>query len=83
MLSIVNSGCAKKSTTNTQIEIKIDTLSEQGKATIEKNLMTENGVSFVKAHLRKKVVTIVYDTTLKTKASLESKLQALGYKVNK
>ena len=72
--------CKNNSKPTKEISISIDTLYPEGKMMIERDLMTEQGVVFVKAHLRKKIITIVYDTTANTKEQLMRKIETLGFK---
>jgi len=81
MASLINSGCKNKTTANKEVNFKVDSLSVNGKANIEQILAKENGVIFVKAHLRKQVVTIVYDTIIASKNKFAGVLENMGYKV--
>ena len=72
-------GCQNKANSK-EINIKLDSLSVNGKSLIEQDISRENGVYFVKAHLRKKIVTIVYDTTLQSREQLFALLEKKGYK---
>ena len=76
----LNMGCGKKHDATKEINIRIENLNEPGKVLIEQNMARENGVISVKAHLKKKIVTIVYDTTKETQAQLIDKLGKLGFK---
>jgi copper chaperone CopZ len=85
MLSIVfmiNTGCKSKSKANSyaEISIKVDTFCEKGKAKIEEALSKEEGVIAVKAHLRKQIVTINYDSTKVNKDKLVAALEKSGFK---
>jgi len=82
LVFIVNTGCKSKSKNKnySELSIKVDTLCEQGKAKIEDELSKENGVIAVKAHLRKKFVTINYDSTKVNKDKLITDLENLGFK---
>jgi copper chaperone CopZ len=77
---VINTACENKTIASKEINFKLDSLSVNGKAIIEQNLAKENGVIFVKAHLRKQVVTIVYDTTIESKDKLVGALEKMGYK---
>ncbi len=76
----LNTACSSKHDANKEINIRIENLNEPGKVLIEQNMARENGVISVKAHLKKKIVTIVYDTTKETQAQLIDKLGKLGFK---
>jgi copper chaperone CopZ len=76
---MILSGCQNKANSK-EINIKLDSLSVNGKSLIEQDISREKGVYFVKAHLRKKIVTIVYDTTLQTPDQLFALLEKKGYK---
>ena len=78
----VNTGCKSKNKNKnySELSIKVDTLCEKGKAKIEDALSKENGVIAVKAHLRKKFVTINYDSTKINKDKLIADLENIGFK---
>jgi len=76
----LNTACNSKSGATKEISIKIENLNQPGKVLIDQNLSRENGVVSVTAHLKKKIVTIVYDTTKETQAQLIDKLGKLGFK---
>jgi len=82
LVFIVNTGCKSKCKNKnySEISIKVDTLCEKGKAKIEDALSKEEGVVAVKAHLRKKFVTINYDSTKVNKDKLVADLEKLGFK---
>ena len=77
---LINTACKNKNINSKEINLKLDSLSLNGKSSIEHNLAKVNGVYFVKAHLRKKVVTIVYDTTKESINTLRGSLEKMGYK---
>jgi copper chaperone CopZ len=77
---LIFSACKNKGVNTKEINIKLDSLSINGKSLIEKDIAKENGVFFVKAHLRKQIVTIVYDTTKENINQLIGKLEKMGYK---
>lgn len=76
----INTACKNNAGPSKEINIKIDSLSENGKSLIEQNLAKENGVISVKAHFRKRIITIVYDTTKESKDKLVGMLEKMGYK---
>lgn len=80
LVFLMNIGCKNKNVNTKEINLKLDSLSLNGKSNIEQNLAKENGVIFVKAHLRKQVVTIVYDTTKENIVTLMGALEKMGYK---
>lgn len=75
-----NTSCKNKTIASKEINFKLDSLSVNGKAVIERDLAKEKGVVFVKAHLRKQIVTVVYDTTMGSKENLSGALEKMGYK---
>lgn len=77
---VLISACKNKNVNSKEINIKLDSLSVNGKSLIEQDVAKEAGVYFVKAHLRKKIVTIVYDTTLQNISRLMGLLEKKGYK---
>jgi copper chaperone CopZ len=79
----LNTSCTgKKKTSNdvVDISIKVDTLCEKGKAIIEDSLIKYDGIVAVKAHMRKKIVSISYDSTKENKDKLVAALERLGFK---
>jgi copper chaperone CopZ len=79
LIIFLNSACHGPVNTPQEISIKLDTLSENGKANIEKNLSKQEGVTFVKAHLRKKLLEIKYDSVKITRKKLFEEVEKLGY----
>ncbi|HNW89259.1 MAG TPA: hypothetical protein PKN48_06320 [Bacteroidales bacterium] len=75
-----NTACKNKTIASKEINFKLDSVSVNGKAVIERDMAKEKGVIFVKAHLRKQVVTIVYDTTMGSSENLKGTLEKMGYK---
>ncbi|MEI6852297.1 MAG: hypothetical protein WCL06_05620 [Bacteroidota bacterium] len=79
-IAVMMMGACHKKVNSKEVNIKLDSLSVNGKSLIEQDLSKETGVYFVKAHLRKKIVTIVFDSTLQTSAQLFALLEKKGYK---
>jgi len=72
-------GCRQNTLAGKEINIKVDSLSLNGKKSIESNLAKETGVLYVKAHLKKQVVTIIFDSVKGNQDQLMSALQKMGY----
>jgi len=72
-------GCRHSTLAGKEINIKLDSLSLNGKNSIESNLAKETGVLYVKAHLKKQVVTIIFDSVKGNQDQLMSALQKMGY----
>ncbi|HOV11465.1 MAG TPA: hypothetical protein PLL90_06860 [Bacteroidales bacterium] len=72
-------GCRHSTLAGKEINIKLDSLSLNGKEAIENNLAKETSVLYVKAHLKKQVVTIIFDSVKGDQNQLMSALQKMGY----
>ncbi|HOY30588.1 MAG TPA: hypothetical protein PKW80_01795 [Bacteroidales bacterium] len=79
LVIVFSMGCKNKNLACKEINFQLDTLSKNGKATIEHKLSRESGVLYVKAHLKKKVVTIVFDTIIGNQSQLAGTLEKMGY----
>jgi len=79
-----NTSCKNKikktENNNVEIAIKVDTLCEKGKAIIEDSVSKYEGVVSVKAHLRKKIINVTYDSIKENKNKLVGTLEKLGFK---
>lgn len=73
-------GCKQHINTGKEISIRVDSFGEAGKQAIEKDLSGQDGVMAVKAHLRKKIVTITYDTTKINKDKLVAEIEKVGFR---
>ena len=72
-------GCRHSTLAGKEINIKLDSLSLAGKKSIESDLAKETGVLYVKVHLKKQVVTIIFDSVNGDQKQLLSALQKMGY----
>jgi len=80
MIILGSTSCKTNSDPTKEISMKLDFFCEHGKTNIEKEIAKENGVIYVRAHLKKQSVTIKYDTTKVTKDKLVAALEKIGFK---
>ncbi len=79
LLVMFVAGTYAQTSKTSEIKIKVAFHCANGKATLEKELIKENGVSSAVADLGTKVVTIKYDPKKQNKDKLVAAIEKIGY----